>query len=137
MLCFRLSHIQKSSKVTPFDFFVLLVIYRVSTRPKAILAALKSHVKCGNLSSNLIKVCLVSALLNTYAVLIKLLSCIVILFIMSFMMQYFIHFKAGIESTIYILYISYRVTGLYRLGKTCYLHSLLCNNSIIAQFRVQ
>ena len=22
--------------------------------------------------------------------------------------------------------ISYRVTGLYRLGKTCYLHSLLC-----------
>ena len=31
----------------------------------------------------------------------------------------------------YILYISYRVTGLYRLGKTCYLHSLLCNNSII------
>ena len=28
-------------------------------------------------------------------------------------------------------YISYRVTGLYRLGKTCYLHSLLCNNSII------
>ena len=33
--------------------------------------------------------------------------------------------------------ISYRVTGLYRLGKTCYLHSLLCNNSIIAQFAVQ
>ena len=29
-------------------------------------------------------------------------------------------------------YISYRVTGLYRLGKSCYLHSLLCNNSIIA-----
>ena len=29
------------------------------------------------------------------------------------------------------MYISYRVTGLYRLGKTCYLHSLLCNNSII------
>ena len=28
-------------------------------------------------------------------------------------------------------YISYRVTGSYRLGKTCYLHSLLCNNSII------
>ena len=27
--------------------------------------------------------------------------------------------------------------GLYRLGKTCYLHSLLCNNSIIAQFTVQ
>ena len=36
-----------------------------------------------------------------------------------------------------ITYISYRVTGLYRLGKTCYLHSLLCNNSIIAQFSVQ
>ena len=36
-----------------------------------------------------------------------------------------------------ILYIfSYRVTGLYRLSKTCYLHSLLCNNSIIAQFPV-
>ena len=34
-------------------------------------------------------------------------------------------------------HISYRVTGLYRLGKTCYLHSLLCNNSIIAQFPVQ
>ena len=33
--------------------------------------------------------------------------------------------------------ISYRVTGLYRLRKTCYLHSLLCNNSIIAQFTVQ
>ena len=33
---------------------------------------------------------------------------------------------------LYIIYISYRVTGLYRLGKTCYLHSLLCNNSIIA-----
>ena len=33
--------------------------------------------------------------------------------------------------------ISYRVTGLYRLGKTYYLHSLLCNNSIIAQFAVQ
>ena len=33
--------------------------------------------------------------------------------------------------------ISYRVTGLYRLGKTCYLHSLLCNNSIIVQFPVQ
>ena len=33
--------------------------------------------------------------------------------------------------------ISYRVTGLYRLGKTCYMHSLLCNNSIIAQFAVQ
>ena len=33
--------------------------------------------------------------------------------------------------------ISYRVTGLYRLGKTCYLHSLLCNNSIIAQFPMQ
>ena len=31
-------------------------------------------------------------------------------------------------------YISYRVRGLYRLGKTCYLHSLLCNNSIIAHF---
>ena len=32
----------------------------------------------------------------------------------------------------YIVYcISYRVTGLYRLGKTCYLHSLVCNNSII------
>ena len=30
-----------------------------------------------------------------------------------------------------VTYISYRVTGLYRLGKTCYLHSLLCNNSII------
>ena len=30
-----------------------------------------------------------------------------------------------------ITYISYRVTGLYRLGKTCYLHSLVCNNSII------
>ena len=29
------------------------------------------------------------------------------------------------------LHISYRVTGLYRLGKTCYLHSLVCNNSII------
>ena len=28
-------------------------------------------------------------------------------------------------------YISYRVRGLYRLGITCYLHSLLCNNSII------
>ena len=39
----------------------------------------------------------------------------------------------------YINNISYRVTGLYlyRLGKTCYLHSLLCNNSIIAQFPVQ
>ena len=36
-----------------------------------------------------------------------------------------------------IKYISYCVTGLYRLGKTCYLHSLLCNNSIIAQFSVQ
>ena len=35
------------------------------------------------------------------------------------------------------MYISYRVTGLYRLCKTCYLHSLLCNNSIIAQFSVQ
>ena len=33
--------------------------------------------------------------------------------------------------------ISYRVRGLYRLGKTCYLQSLLCNNSIIAQFTVQ
>ena len=30
-----------------------------------------------------------------------------------------------------VYYISYRVTGLYRLGKTCYLHSLLCNNIII------
>ena len=30
-----------------------------------------------------------------------------------------------------LTYISYRVTGLYRLGKTCYLHSLVCNNSII------
>ena len=37
----------------------------------------------------------------------------------------------------FILNISYRVTGLYRLGKTCYLHSLLCNNSIITQFSVQ
>ena len=37
----------------------------------------------------------------------------------------------------YVIIISYRVTGLYRLGKTCYLHSLLCNNSIIAQFPVQ
>ena len=36
-----------------------------------------------------------------------------------------------------LLFISYRVTGLYRLGKTCYLHSLLCNNSIIAQLIVQ
>ena len=36
-----------------------------------------------------------------------------------------------------ILYISYRVTGLYWLGKTCYLHSLLCDNNIIAQFSVQ
>ena len=35
------------------------------------------------------------------------------------------------------VFISYRVRGLYRLGKTCYLHSLLCNNSIIAQFTVQ
>ena len=35
------------------------------------------------------------------------------------------------------MYIIYRVTGLYRLGKTCYLHSLVCNNSIIAQFTVQ
>ena len=35
------------------------------------------------------------------------------------------------------MYISYRVTGLYQLGKTCYLHSLLCNNSITAQFAVQ
>ena len=34
------------------------------------------------------------------------------------------------------MYVSYRVRGLYRLGKTCYLHSLLCNNSIIAQFTV-
>ena len=33
--------------------------------------------------------------------------------------------------------ISYRVTGLYRLGKTCYLHSLAFNNSIISQFTVQ
>ena len=31
------------------------------------------------------------------------------------------------------MYISYRVTGLYRLGKTCYLHSLQCNNSITVQ----
>ena len=30
-----------------------------------------------------------------------------------------------------VLCISYRERGLYRLGKTCYLHSLLCNNSII------
>ena len=30
-----------------------------------------------------------------------------------------------------VTYISYRVTGLYWLGKTCYLHSLLCNNRII------
>ena len=37
----------------------------------------------------------------------------------------------------YRIYISNRVTGLYRLGKTCYLHSLLCNNSIIAQFPAQ
>ena len=37
----------------------------------------------------------------------------------------------------YRIYISFRVTGLYRLGKTCYLHSLLCNNSIIAQFPAQ
>ena len=36
-----------------------------------------------------------------------------------------------------VLHISYRVTGLYQLGKTCYLHSLLCNNSIIAQFPVK
>ena len=27
--------------------------------------------------------------------------------------------------------------GLYQLGKTCCLYSLLCNNSIIAQFPVQ
>ena len=37
----------------------------------------------------------------------------------------------------YIMYISYRVTGLYRLGKTCYLHSLLRNHSIIAQIIAQ
>ena len=43
----------------------------------------------------------------------------------------------NIKCILYILYISYRVTGLYRLGKTGYLHSLLCNNSIIAQFPVQ
>ena len=36
-----------------------------------------------------------------------------------------------------VLHISYSVTGLYRLGKTCYLHSLLCNNSIIEQFPVK
>ena len=38
-----------------------------------------------------------------------------------------------------IIYISYRVTGLYRLGKTCYLHSLqfAVQYSIIAQFPVQ
>ena len=36
-----------------------------------------------------------------------------------------------------VKHISYRVTGLYWLGKTCYLHSLQCNNSIIAQFSVQ
>ena len=35
------------------------------------------------------------------------------------------------------MYISYHVTGLYQLGKTCYLHSLLWNNSITAQFAVQ
>ena len=29
------------------------------------------------------------------------------------------------------------MTGLYQLSKTCYLHSLLCNNSIIAQFPEQ
>ena len=32
------------------------------------------------------------------------------------------------ESDYYIL-----ATGLYRLGKTCYLHSLLCNNSVIKE----
>ena len=41
------------------------------------------------------------------------------------------------EVAVFINYISYRVTGLYQLDKTCYLHSLLCNNSIIAQFAVQ
>ena len=41
------------------------------------------------------------------------------------------------ESFVDVTIISYRVTGLYRLGKTCYLHSLLCNNSIITQFSVQ
>ena len=50
--------------------------------------------------------------------------------------------RTGVHYTLYsiqyALYrISYRVTGSYRLGKTCYLHSLLCNNSIIAQFSVQ
>ena len=34
------------------------------------------------------------------------------------------------KTLITVLYTSYRVTGLYRLGKTC-------NNSIIAQFTVQ
>ena len=47
----------------------------------------------------------------------------------------FFRFCRGIPCTseyeIHVYYISYRVTGLYRLGKTCYLHSLLCNNSII------
>ena len=28
------------------------------------------------------------------------------------------------DITLPIIYISYRVTGLYRLGKTCYLHSV-------------
>ena len=33
--------------------------------------------------------------------------------------------------------ISYRVTGLYRLDKTCYLHSLQCIIVLFTQFAVQ
>ena len=60
-----------------------------------------------------------------------------IVYLMS--LYYSIVYKNIVSSSIntFIYYISYRVTGLYRLGKTCYLHSLLSNNSIITQFSVQ
>ena len=45
---------------------------------------------------------------------------------------YCVHSVLCILCTVYtVQYISYRVRRLYRLGKTCYLHSLLCNDSII------
>ena len=56
------------------------------------------------------------------------LSCYLFLFDINFM---YINTMRNRKSS------SYRVTGLYRLGKTYYLHTLLCSNSIIAQFPVQ
>ena len=51
-----LSQLHAATELSVFDLLVYLILYRVNSRPKAVLTSLKHHVRGGSLTASLVQV---------------------------------------------------------------------------------